>query len=319
MEINKLIKAVEDSRNIGITFHTSPDGDSLGSALGLLIALRKLNKKAYIISKEKLPISFDYLPCSEEVSGTVSQVLPLTDAVIALDCGNSDRLNWDCNIEKRNFILVNLDHHLSNSNYGDINYIDTSKASVGEIIYEIVNKLKIPMDKDIATCLYTSILTDTGGFRHSNTTKNTHTIAAELIEFGVKFSDVFRKIFENKTFGRIKLQGKVIEKLKLYHENKICVMEITKEMLSSVNEENGDTSDLITIGMSIDEVEVAVLFKESDEGTKVSLRSKFDYDVRKLAETFGGGGHTKAAGLYLNKPMEEVKVIVLDAIVKGMI
>ena len=128
-----------------------------------------------------------------------------------------------------------------------------------------------------------------------------------------------REIYEDKKFGRIKLQGKVIEKLKLYHQNKICVMEITKDMLSSVNEENGDTSDLISIGMSIDEVEVAVLFKESDEGTKVSLRSKFDYDVRKLAEIFGGGGHTKAAGLYLNKPMEEVKAIVLDAIVRGMI
>jgi phosphoesterase RecJ-like protein len=319
MEINKIIKSIEDSRVIGITFHTSPDGDSLGSALGLLLALRKLNKKAYIISKEKLPLTFDFLPCSKEIDGNVSEALPLTDIVIALDCGNTDRLNWNCNIDDLNFKLLNLDHHLSNSHYGDINYVDSSKASVGEIIYALIKELQIPIDKDIAMCLYTSILTDTGGFRHSNTTKNTHSIASELVEFDIKFSDIYRIIYEDKKYSRVKLQGKVIEKLHLYHDNKICVMEVTKDMLGSVNEENSDTSDLISIGMSIDEVEIAVLFKEGDEGTKVSLRSKFDYDVRKLAELFGGGGHTKAAGLYLKKPIEEAKLIVLSTIEKGMI
>lgn len=319
MKRDSVFEYIKSSGVIGITFHTSPDGDSLGSALGLLICLRKLNKRAYIISKEKIPEVFKFLPCSSEIDGMVSEVLPNTDIVIALDCGNAERLNWNSKLEERRFKVINIDHHLSNAQYGDLNFIDVGKSSVGEMIFEIAKELKLPLDKDIATCLYTSILTDTGGFRHSNTTTTTHSIVSELVGYGIELSDIYRRIYENKRYSRIKLYGKVIEKLYLCHHNKVCIMEVNKEMLKEANEGNGDTSDLISIGMEIDEVEVAALFKESDDGIKVSLRSKYDFDVRKLAELFGGGGHVKAAGLHLKKSMEEAKRIVINEIEKGLI
>jgi phosphoesterase RecJ-like protein len=318
MKRDNVIEYIKNSEIVGITFHTSPDGDSLGSALGLLIALKRLNKKAYIISKEKLPETFRFLPYSSEITGNVSQIFPNTDTVVTLDCGNVERLNWESTLENRNFRVINIDHHLSNSQYGDINYVDTTKSSVGEIIYQLVKELEVDIDKELATCLYTSILTDTGGFRYSNTTTLTHSIVGELIGTGVEFSDIYRRIYEDKKYSRIKLYGKVIQKLYL-HNSKICIMEVSKEMLKETNEGNGDTSDLISIGMNIDEVEVAVLFKESDDGVKVSLRSKYDFDVRKLAEIFGGGGHAKAAGLHLRKSMDEAKRLVINEIEKGLI
>lgn len=310
--MENLINLIKESSMIGITYHTSPDGDALGSTLALYKALNKLNKKAYIISKDVIPYNFSYLNAADVINGECIKVLDNTDCLIALDCGNIERLSGEFDFDNRNYRVINIDHHLSNDMYGDINYVDTSAAATAEIVYELIKKMNIKIDKDIASCIYTSLVTDTGSFRHSGTSNRTHKIAGELIDTGIDFSSIHREIFDNKPVEKLKLYGKVFETLSMYHHNKICFMELTTEMLASLGLEDGDTSDIISFGTQIDTVEVAVLLKEGPEGTKVSLRSKKDVDVRKVAEVFGGGGHTKASGCMIKETaISEAKKLVL--------
>ena len=318
MTITNIVDKLIQSRKIGITCHTSPDGDSLGSILGLLQGLLKLGKEAYIMSKDPLPETFQYLPFSNEVSKNIDYVLEGTDTVIVLDCGNVDRINSNLDLRQRQYTLVNIDHHLSNDKYGDLNYVNTDSAAVAEIVFDILNTLKVEIDRDIAICLYTSLITDTGSFRHSNTTKLTHDIAGTLINTGIDFTEIHRVIFENKKFQRVKLYGRVIENMKLALNCKVCIMEINDAILSEFNMNKGDTSDVINLGTQIDSVEVSILLKESEDGLKVSLRSKNLVDVRKIAEEFGGGGHMRASGFSINKPLDEIKEILLNKLEKEL-
>lgn len=318
-QINSVIEAINRSKKIGITCHVSPDGDALGSSLALMQGLLKLNKEVYIMSKEGLPETFEYLPFSDEVNKNINCILANTDTIIVLDCGNVYRINSNLELSNRDYTLINIDHHLSNDLYGDINYINTDAAAVAEIIYEIFNIMNIEIDADIATCLYTSLVTDTGSFKHSNTTDLTHKIAGQLINVGIDFSQIHRNIFENVKYSRIKLQGRVIENMYLIHDEKTCIMELTQKMLDEFGINNGDSSDIISLGTKIDTVEVAVLFKETEEGVKVSLRSKNIVDVRKFAEKFGGGGHVRAAGFASEKSLEEIKKIIIKDIEKELI
>jgi bifunctional oligoribonuclease and PAP phosphatase NrnA len=319
MTMNDIVDVIHKSNKVGITCHISPDGDSIGSVIGLTIALRRLNKDAYIISKEQLPGIYSFLPYSDEINGECYKPTESTDCVIVLDCGNMERINFLLDSNKRNYVLVNIDHHLTNGLYGEINYIDTKASAVGEIVYTLLKTLDIEIDKDIAQCLYTAVMTDCGSFRYSNTTPNTHYIAADLISTGIDFNDIFQRVYENKKFKNIKLLGKIIENMELALNEKVCVMQLTKSMCEDLNVDSKNVDEVINIGMQVEGVEVTVLFKELEEGTKVSLRSRFQFDVRRLAEAFGGGGHTKASGFMSSRNISECKKDVLKLIEKEMI
>lgn len=196
---------------------------------------------------------------------------------------------------------------MSNEKYGDLNYVDTKAAAVGEIIFDLLNLLKVEITKDIALSLYTSILTDTSSFKHSNTTSRTHEIAGSLLKTGIDFNAVQRRVFENKDFRKVKFFGKVIDTINLQSEGKVVFMEITNDMLEESGLESMDSAEVIHFGTMISGVEVVALFKESKGGVKVSLRSKQKVDVAKVAEMFNGGGHVRAAGLFCEGTMETVK------------
>lgn len=315
MIMNNILKKIKESNRIAITFHESPDGDSLGSALALMQGLNKLNKEVYILSKEKVPESFSFLPCSEEIDGLKHEVINETQCVIVLDCGDVKRINANLDFENRKYTLINIDHHMSNELYADLNYVDTNAAAVSEIVYQMLKIIGINITKDMAVCLYTSLITDTGAFKYSSTTSVTHAIAGDLVNTGIDFSEIHRIIYENKKFERIKFFGKAIEKMELVGD-KICIINITKDMLlQNGNAKDTDTSDIIAFAMQIDTVEVALLIKETEAGIKASLRSKSKVDVRKIAEKFGGGGHIKASGLAMNdKTIEEARDLILNEI-----
>ncbi|WP_461204419.1 DHH family phosphoesterase [Clostridium sp. DL1XJH146] len=318
MELSSIAKEIMKSNKICITFHKSPDGDSIGSGLGLLQGLIKLNKNVYISSKETLPSLFSYLPLFNkiETNGSISDD---TDLLIVLDCGNVERINVNVNFDNRNYKIINIDHHLSNDNYGDINYIDTHSAAVSEIIYALLKSMEVDIDVDIAKSLYTSILTDTGSFRHSNTTKITHEIAGNLISKGFDFSSIHRHLFENISINRLRLQAEIIRNIELFIKDKISLIYVSKHLLNKYDIDEGDTSDIIDLATKIDTIEVAILIKEKTKGTKVSMRSKTNADVRKIAELYGGGGHTKAAGFKSNKNYLEIKNELLTILEKELI
>lgn len=301
MDLKVVKEQILKSKRIGLSFHTSPDGDAIGSILALLNTLRYLGKDSYIISRDIISDNFSFLPLSNEINGDISEPKANTDLVIVLDCGNFERIS--ANLSNYNGKIINIDHHISNENYGIINYVDPNAAATCEIAYLLIKELGINFsDKTdttiaIGNAVYTGILTDTGSFRHSNVTSRTHTIASELIELGVDNSKIHSNLFDNKPFNKVKLMGSVLSNIELVLDNKVAVLQIPKGMLEDFNLPNTDTSDIISVGLGIKGVEVSMLLKEVEDGVKGSLRSKNNVDVRKIAEVYGGGGHIKAAGI----------------------
>lgn len=319
MKISDILSKIKIFKKIAISFHTSADGDSLGSALALLIGLRKLNKEVYIISKEVMPQSFMFLPQSDEITGEISEPFKDTECVIVLDCGDFKRINANLCMQNRKFELINIDHHVSNDLYGDLNYVDTAASAVAEIVYEVLTLLKVEMDSEISTCLYTSLLTDTGSFRHSSTTAVTHSIAGELINTGIDFSNIHRIVFENRKFEQIKFCGEIINNMTTELQGTVCVIYIPKNLVKKYNLESSETADVVTLGSSIDTVEVSIVIREAENGVKVSLRSKSTVDVREIAEGFNGGGHIRAAGFFTETNFYDTKVKLMEILEKELI
>ena len=323
MTLSQIARFILESKKIGITYHVSPDGDAVGSVLALLNALRSLNKECYVISKDSVSDNLKYLKGSDEITGDITEAKDETDIIVVLDCGNLDRVS--ANLEEFTGKIINIDHHLSNDKYGDINYIDSKAAATAEIIFELVNIMGIDFSienditKDIGTCIYTSIVTDTGGFRHSNVTDRTHNICSTLKKINVNNTFIYQSLFDNKEFNRIKIIGKALSKMELILGGKVALIELNKTFADEFGGEIGDTSDIISYGLQIKGVEVTLLLKEVEDGVKASLRAKSYVDVRKIAEVFGGGGHVRASGIKIkNVSMEEAKYEILNEIQKEL-
>jgi phosphoesterase RecJ-like protein len=299
--LKEIKKEILAAKRIGLSFHASPDGDAIGSTLALLNAFRHLGKDAYIITRDVISDNLSFLPLSNEVDKNISEPKVNTDLVIILDCGNTERISAD--LSNYNGKIINIDHHISNENYGFINYVDITAAATCELSYLLIQELgidfksKTDIELAIGSAVYTGIVTDTGSFRHSNVTSRTHNIVSNLIELGIDNSKIHSNLFDNKPFEKVKLMGSVLSNIELALDNKVAVLEIPKEMLEKFNLQNTDTSDIISVGLGIKGVEVSMLLKEVEDGVKGSLRSKNNVDVRKVAEVYGGGGHIKAAGV----------------------
>ena len=323
MTLSQIARFILESKKIGITYHVSPDGDAVGSVLALFNALKSLNKDCYIISKDTLSENLKFLKGAGEITGEITEPVDETDIVVVLDCGNLERVS--ANLKEFTGTIVNIDHHLSNDKYGDINYIDANAAATAEIVFELLNLMGISFEKensvikDIGTCMYTSIVTDTGAYRHSNVTERTHKISATLKKIGVDNTFIYQSLFDNKDFSRIKLIGKALSNMQLILNGKVALLEIDKNFTADLGIDIGDTSDIISYGLQIKGVEVTLLLKEVEDGVKASLRAKSYVDVRKIAEVFGGGGHIRASGIKMkNMSMEEAKYEILNEIQKEL-
>lgn len=316
-------KKILDAKKIGITFHASPDGDAIGSSLALLNGLKSLGKDAYIVSKEEIPQNLKSLPLGETVDGLTEKPLEGTDLVIVVDCGNVERICAD-NSEYKGEV-INIDHHVSNENFGVLNLVEADSAAASEIIYLLLKEMNVDFQSkseqmlEIARCIYTGLITDTGSFRHSNVTARTLTIAAELISIGLNHNKIYNELFDNKPFNKVKLIGFALSKIELLLDGKVTFIGLSIDLLEDLNLGSVDTSDIISTALSIENVEVAVVLKETEDGAKASLRSKNDVDVSKIAEAFGGGGHVKAAGLKIKECfLEEAKKKILEEISKEL-
>ena len=323
MSLKNIVNILEGAKKIGITYHVSPDGDAVGSVLALYNGLKCLNKECYVISKEPLSDNLRFLLSSEQITGEIIEPTDDTDVVIVLDCGNIERVC--ANLDNYSKILLNVDHHLSNDMYGSENYVDTEAAATAEIVYQLLLDLGFnfkecdEMSIDIATCLYASLVTDTGAFRHSNVTYKTLEIASKLKKIGVNNTFIYQSLFDNKDFSRIKFIGKVLSEMKLVLNDKVALIELPKSFFEECGIKEGDTSDVISYGLQIKGVEVTVLIKEADDKIKASLRSKNEVDVRAIAESFGGGGNTKAAGLAIKDcTFEEAKNKILTKVEEAL-
>lgn len=317
-----IINKLKESKNIIILPHISADGDALGSSLALALALKKTAKNVRAYFEEEIPHLFTFLP-GREIATKYSNPdnnpseIPGGETVVALDTGDLERLGKRVEIFNNSSNKINIDHHPTNTHFAEINYVNPKAAATCEIVYELIKELGIGLDNDIALCLYTGILTDTGGFKYSNTTSMTHSIVSELLNYQIDVPTISYRLFDAVSEEKLKLIGKAINSLELFEDGKLALITITRNMLAETGALDEDTEGIINYARNINGVEVAALFKENAElGTKVSLRSKSYANVAEVALKHSGGGHKNAAGCTINENPEEAKKIIINDLIK---
>lgn len=313
LSIYELEKIIKKSDNIFIVSHVNPDGDNIGSSLALLMAIRKLNKNPKILKVDDIPKDFNFLPGLENIKEY--KLDHPVDLLISLDSSDIDRLGLGKNFALKADKVINIDHHISNDKFGDVNIVSPSSAATGEIIYQIIKKLGIDIDKDIATCLYTAISTDTGSFMYSNTSHVTHEIASELIKKGIDTNNININLYQNKSIESTRLFINALSKLDMFNNNKIGIVAITKDILEESGATLEDSEGIISFVRNINSIEVACLLKTVNKNEiKISLRSKEKVDVSEIVKKFNGGGHKRAAGCTIYKDINEAKKLMLTEI-----
>jgi len=312
MTLEGIAEIIKNKNSFGLLPHVTADGDSIGSSTGLAIALKRLGKKVTILLEEEPPSVFNFLPGIENINSYEEGYNNSFDCIIALDTGDTKRLGKRLAVFEACETTINIDHHQTNTNFARENFVDIKASAVAEIVWDLIGLLDVEMDKNIATCLYTSIMTDTGGFRYSNTTAKTHEIAGKIIDLGVDVDKIASNVFENNTVARLKLIGYVLNTLELYFDNRVAVLTITMEMLEKANATNEDSEGLVNYAKGIMGTEVGIMLKETQDGVRVNFRSKEYVDVAEIASTFGGGGHKKAAGCTLEMNIDDAKEKILD-------
>ncbi|WOE72932.1 bifunctional oligoribonuclease/PAP phosphatase NrnA [Hydrogenimonas thermophila] len=315
MNYNNAKELIEKSSYITIVGHINPDPDTLGSGLGLWWVLKKLQKRvdAVYVSRP-LPQFLSWMPGFDKIKSAISDK---TDLIISVDCGSFDRLGIDIPLGVK---LINIDHHQSNSNYGDINIIEPEFASASEVVYKLVSISKWPMPKEAAENFYTALVSDTGFFSYEGVDKRVFEFAKELIEYGVKPDVIARNLKENEPLSKLRLLPLALQTLKLYLNAKVAGLEVTQKMFEQSGATVNDTDDLVNYARSLATVEVGFLIREESDGSlKVSLRSKNYVNVSKIAESFGGGGHVRAAGYTVrNITKDNLVNCLLDKITKEL-
>ncbi len=312
-ELDKIVALIRKSKKFVTVAHESPDGDSLGSALAMACALKEMKKNVCVMT-DMVPEKYRYLPLVDQVSAKAPK--DLNDRVVMLfDTPTLERLGSLEATVSSCPILVNVDHHVSNSRYGTIRWIDVSAAAVGEQVYDLIKRLRVKLDKNIAACLYTSLVTDTGKFQYSNTTTRSHRIAADLLATGINHTRIHEQIYEDYPKEKLAMLSGALADVHLEFGGKVGWIVVTQEMLKSSGATLEWCDDIINHVRGIRGVEVAAVFKESDEpgSFKVSFRSRNPKlaDVNILARRFSGGGHSAASGCNMKGTGQEVTQKVL--------
>lgn len=299
---------LEAAKKIVLCSHVSPDGDTLGSTLGLMKALQKLGKDVIVTVDDDISKVYKFLPGIESFVRFQDEERIDADLLVVIDASSLDRAG---NVAQcvRASKMLNIDHHISNTEYADYLYLDTVAAATGEIMYELIKILGIEIDVKMAICLYTALYTDCGSFKYSNTMPKTMRIAAELLELGVKPNEISDSM-EIKPRSNIEMLTRVLETLTFDADGKIAYISISNEMY----DKDVDTDTFISYPRYIEGVEVAIMFKEVENAvTRVSMRSR-NLDVSEIAIAFGGGGHLRAAGCTIMATLLEAKKQVLQAL-----
>lgn len=302
-EIEKLIK---NSSNILLTAYHRFDGDAVGCEIAMYWALKKINKTALIFNKNmaKEKILFKFLEGFETIETSLENLKgKKLDLIITFDSGEFPDLDEIKSITG-NIPVINIDHHKTSSFYGDINWVVPAKAATAELVFELIKKLNIEIDKKIGEALFVSISTDTGRFTFPNTTPQTFEIAAELSKYHIDLGKIYLNLYCNRTINELRLQAECIEKIQLINNGKIALVALDKNIFEKLQFTPVDFQDYIDLIKSINGVEVALLLREENGKIRTSIRTNGRIDAAELAEKFGGGGHSRAAGCTFALPLE---------------
>ena len=286
-----------------LTSHARPDGDSLGSQLALAGTLQQLGKQVRIINRDPAPARFAFLPGVSTIEIAAAVEDPF-DAVVVLECSTLSRPGV-AGLEGR--LLINIDHHAGNVMYGDINWHDVSACACAEMVFELIEALGARLTPAIATHLYVAILTDTGSFQHAHITARTFEICRRVAETGVDAAGVAAQVYNNGSLGRLRLTGMLLDRMQLDHDQRIAVLALNDAMLAETGCDSDDLDGIVNLPLAAGDVRAVIFLKETDDGLRVSLRSKDTVDVRRVAVSFDGGGHLNAAGFTVEHPTPETR------------
>jgi bifunctional oligoribonuclease and PAP phosphatase NrnA len=295
--LDRVLQEIRIRRRFVVTSHARPDGDGIGSALACGQILRMMGKDAEVVMHDGVPRIYQNLPFADRA--IQSNTVPENDAVILLECDGVRRTMLE-GLEK--CFLINIDHHVSGRNFGHINWIDSSVMATAELVFRLARLACVPVDRDIATCLYTALMTDTGSFMFEGTNEQTFAVARELVLAGADPAQCARHIYFGHSTAKMRLLGTALSSL--HREGPLAWIWVTQEQMTRFGAREEDCEGLVNYALSIAEVQVAIFFRELPDGRyRISLRSKGEVNVSAVAEHFGGGGHKCASGCSVDGPL----------------
>lgn len=319
-DFSSLKKIIDEHNSFLLSTHVNPDADALGSQLGFYLILKKLGKNIRVINHSATPYNLEFLDHDnviEKFDETVHKnVFNESEVFVLLDLNQGNRIvSMEKGLRAFKGLKVCIDHHQDTENLFDFVFGGIEYSATSEIIYDFIEETKIvELDYSIALQLYSGIMTDTGSFRFDRTSPRIHRIMAELLEKGVSPTDVYDKIYDQFKFGRVKLLGEVLSSIQLDSTKKIAFMVVSREQLNQNSATEADIDGFVNYCLTIQGVQIGILFYELKDGIKVSFRSKGEIPVNKLAKEFNGGGHTNASGIRLfNTTVEDVKEKIISA------
>ncbi len=313
--MQEISKFIREHQEFAITAHARPDGDSLGSELALAAALKQLGKQVEIVNADPHPQAYLGLPGIDHIRRD-RRLRGKYDAVFVLETNELARTGLT-GLDQH--FIINIDHHRNTLPFGNLNFVDANAAAVGEIIFELIRQLGVLITPDIATNLYVAILTDTGSFQFSNTTAHTFRVAEQLVLAGAKPAEIAQSVYMSHPKSKLRLLARVLETLALDPSERIAWVLLTQEMLKETGANPTETEGLVNYPLSLEGVVAVAFFREEGSNRyRVSLRSKDNFDVASVAEYFGGGGHTNAAGLWVDGTFEEVRDKVIAQVAQAL-
>ena len=322
MSLRKVVEYVKKHKNFLITSHTNPEGDALGSELAFYNMLKKLGKNATVINEDSLPYGYDFLPNKNKIIKFKNNLKNIEfDCFVVLDCSDLSRTGEVYRLNSRQKPILNIDHHISNKKFGNINWVEPHASSCSEMIYKLYKALHLPLDRDAAIPLYTGILTDTGSFRYSNATSFTHRAVSELLKFNLDVPQIYKSIYENIPFEDMKLLARILPGIRHEAKGRIIWFQIKHNMLKDRNLSFDLSEHILSFGRAIKDVQAVVLFKENlgvKNEIRVNFRSQGKVDVNKIAQFFGGGGHKTASGATVKGNIDNVRRRVLAKIKENL-
>lgn len=313
MTLDNILEEINKAENIVILTHENPDGDAIGSGLAMYHALKAYGKNPDIIVPEHSR-TFNCLPGIDELK-TESNIEHY-DLAISLDCATIKMLNGFADYFENARVKVCIDHHSTNTMFGDYNYVNPAAPACSQILLVILEYFGIEISKEIGTCILAGIITDTGGFKYQGVTAETFEFVAWLLNKGVNVSKLYRQVLEVKTKANFELHRLASNRIEFLENGKVAYTYITAEDEKSVNAESGDHEGIVEIGRSVEGVEVSVFVRETEKGCKISLRSNEYVNVADACIVFGGGGHARAAGCTIKGSVEQAKEKILKEVIR---
>ena len=321
-DIKNIIETINEGNNFIVTSHYSPDGDNIGSTLGMYYALKSLGKNVLYVLDDTTPLNLNFLVKDVNILKSQELDVNLSDFIlITLDCGDKGRICVSDEIIESTKTLICIDHHASNDSFGDLNYINPKESSTCELVYNLLKEYskflgKQLITEQIATCLYTGLVTDTGNFCYSSANPSSFLMAHDLISIGANRDFIIQNVFQSNPYNFYKLLGEALNTLDIIN-GKVASIKLTSEMLERNGVSFNDSDGVTSYTRDIEGVEVGLLFKDKSKNEiKESFRSKNYVNVGYIAATFGGGGHVRASGCTIKDTIENAKKMVIDEVLK---